>query len=149
MFCRPLKKKKMFSHQAEASIFSHKCVNEQTLIISLTVKMYASTIENYKDISSGIISYSFSSTSPLYPSFCIICMCDYACACVFFACMRVCVCAHVNLTDLTQSLSSLETQWSHLISHASDALMNQHTLACQQRGVVVKYTAMHFSQTAI
>lgn len=56
------------------------------------------------------------------------------------------MCVHVDMTDLTQPLSSLETQWSHLISHASDALMNQHTPACQQRGVVVKYTGMHFSQ---
>lgn len=44
----------------------------------------------------------------------------------------VCVCVYENLTDLTQSLSSIETQWSHLISHASDVLMNQHTLAHQQ-----------------
>lgn len=41
--------------------------------------MPANTIENYKDISSGIISYSFSSTGPLFPSFCVICMCDYVC----------------------------------------------------------------------
>lgn len=69
-------------------------------------------------------------------------MCD-------FMCVR-CVCVYENLTDLTQSLSSLETQWSHLISRASDALMNQHTLAHQQRaGVVVKYTGMYFKQTAI
>lgn len=129
--------RKIFSHQAEESIFSHKCVNGQTLIISLTGEMPANTIENYKDISSGIISYSFSSTSPLFPSF----------LCHLY--VWLCVWAHVNLTDLTQSLSSLETQWSHLISHASDALMNQHTLACQQRGVVVKYTGIHFSQSVI
>lgn len=54
-----LAKKKLFSHQAEASIFSHKCANGQTLIISLTGKMHAYTLENYKDISSSIISYSF------------------------------------------------------------------------------------------
>lgn len=33
----------------------------QTLIISLTGEMHANTTENYKDISSGIISYSYSS----------------------------------------------------------------------------------------
>lgn len=52
-----LAKKKLFSHQAEASIFSHKCANGQTLIISLTGEMHAYTLENYKDISSSIISY--------------------------------------------------------------------------------------------
>lgn len=52
-------KKNLFSHQAEASIFSHKCANGQTLIISLTGEMHAYTLENYKDISSSIISYSF------------------------------------------------------------------------------------------
>ena len=131
----------MFSHQAEASIFSHQCVNGQTLIISLTGGMHANAIENYTDISSGIISYSFFLHKLFFfPSFYLFVRCVCACACA---------CVHVNLTDLTQSLSSLETQWSHLISHASDALMNQHTLACQQRGVVVNYTGIHFSQTAI
>lgn len=132
----------MFSHQAEASIFSHKRVNGQTLIISLTGEMHACTMGNYKDISSGIISYLYSSTSPLFPSFFVLFLCVIMCVCV-------CACVRKNLTDLTQSLSCLETQWSHLISHASDALMNQHTLACQQRGVVVKYTGIHFSQTTI
>lgn len=91
VFCKSLrekKKKKMFSHQAEASIFSHKCVNGQTLIISLPGEMLANMIENYKDISLGIISYSFCSTSPRFSLsffffFCLICVYNYVCACVF------------------------------------------------------------------
>lgn len=138
LFSNPCRKK--IFHQAEASIFAHKCDNGQTLIISLTGKMHTDTIENYKDISSGIISYS--STPPTrvfsFPPF------------LSFICVILYVCAQKNVTDLTQSLSSLETQWSHLISHASDALMNQHMLACQhQAGVAEKYTSRHFSQTGI
>lgn len=98
--------------------------------------MHSNTIESYKDISSRIISYSYS------PRALSLSLCRRVCA-------RMCACIHMNLTDLTQSLNSLETQWSHLISHASDALMNQHTLACQQLEVVVKYTGRYFSQTAI
>lgn len=125
----------MFSHQAEASIFFHQRANGQTLIISLTAEMPAYATNNYNDNCSSIISHSSSSTRAPLPLF-------------FFNLQFECVivCVHVNMTDLTQPLSSLETQWSHLISHASDALMNQHTPACQQRGVVVKYTGMHFSQ---
>ena len=44
--------------------------------------MHANTIENYKDISSGIISYLYSSTSPLFPSFFVLFLCVIMCVCV-------------------------------------------------------------------
>lgn len=104
--------------------------------------MHADMTKKDKDISSGIISHYFPTqflSFLLFPSPPL----QFLCLCV---CVRVCV--HEHLTDLTQSLSSLETQWSHLISHASDALMNQHTLcpSIASRGCGNIHWPAYFSQ---
>lgn len=100
MFCRPLQKK-------GASIYSHKCVNGETLIISLTGKMHVNTIENYRFFIRHYFLLIFLH-KPLLSLF----LCNlYVGLCLY-------VCVHVNLTDLT------------IIEHSWDTVVTLH-FSCQ------------------
>lgn len=131
MFANTCERKKNHIRPRRASSFIDVLMDK--LIISSTAQIPAYTAQSYI----MIIHWALFQTRLPPPLYLFI----YIFKPTIWTCDRVCSCERDRF-----NAASLETQWSHLISHASDALMNQHTPACQQRGVVVKYTGVHFSQ---